>query len=187
MSGGIITRKQILQRITNDQMITNIPQAHGGISSGDTICGYDVTLDTDFLSNGSSFTTIYPNGMGTKFFGSMRKKKSFSVGPGDILIAQTVEVFKMPLDLIGVGYQRAIYNNFGLTVSVPALLPGYMGKARFTLTNTSRNGIVITPGEGIFTMMFHTVSLADGEVGEAYTGKYNGLDQIAVIPPSGGS
>ena len=186
MSGGIITRKQILQRITDDNLITNIPpKKPNATSSGDTICGYDITLDSDFLSISVSGTTMAPKRTGSSAFGSMRRSTPFSVGPGNILTAQSVEVFTMPLDLIAVAYQRSAYNNFGLVVNMPPLLPGYKGKARFTITNFSRNGVLIYPGEGLCTLMFHTVALEDGEVGEAYTGKYNGLDTITVLPPVG--
>ena len=184
MSGGIITRGQINKRIANDQFITNIPEPKdGGISTGPTICGYDITLDTAFLSITVNSATLSPKYMGRKFFGGAHREKSFNVGPGDILTAQSVEIFNMPNDLIAVAHQRAVYNNFGLSINMPPLLPGYVGRARFTITNFSKNGIRVYPGEGICTLMFHTVSFEDDEAGELYSGKYNDQDTITVVPP----
>lgn len=182
--GGIITRKQILARIQSDQLISNAPPVSPNvISSGPSICGYDLTLDTEFLSISTSSVTSDPKYAGSRVFGEMSRGKSFAIGPGEVLIAQSVEVIKMPLDLVGIATQRSVYNNFGVVVNMPNLLPGYVGKARFTITNFSKNGVILYPKEGICSLMFHTVSLEDGEVGEAYTGKYNGMDEISVLPP----
>lgn len=184
MVGGILSRKQILSRIQSDQMITNIqPSKDGIISTGDTICGYDVTLGHDFTSISTSGVTNNPKYDGMNVFGSVHRSGPFTMGPGEILIGETMEEFKIPLDLIVTSTLRGVYNSFGVILNMSPLLPGYTGKARFQIANLSKNGIMLHPGEGMMTLQFFTISMADGEQGEAYTGKYNNQDGIVVIPP----
>lgn len=181
--GSILPSYQIARRIETEDMVTDIPPSKDGcISTGLTSCGYDFTLDTAFRSISPTSVTLGPKYAVTDLFGGMRRMDRFTIGPGETLLAQSVEVFHIPKDLIGVGANRAVYATFGITMCMADLLPGYVGKARFTIFNPSQNGILLHPNEGFATIRFVKVDLEDGEP-DLYTGKYTNKNELVVLPP----
>ncbi|MBL8865067.1 MAG: dCTP deaminase [Planctomycetia bacterium] len=158
----------------------------GVISYGLTSYGYDVRVDRHF----KVFTNVYGSTVDPKHF----DPKSFVdiegdfciIPPNSFALAETVEYFEIPRDMLVVCLGKSTYARCGIIVNVTPLEPEWRGRVTIEISNTTPLPAKIYSGEGIAQMLFFRgeqvckVSYADKK------GKYQdqkGLTLPFVTPP----
>jgi dCTP deaminase len=132
------------------------PQQHrpGVISYGLTSYGYDVRVDRRF----KVFTNVYGSTVDPKNF----DPKSFVdieadfciIPPNSFALAETVEYFDIPRDMLVVCLGKSTYARCGIIVNVTPLEPEWRGRVTIEISNTTPLPAKIYANEGIAQMLF---------------------------------
>jgi dCTP deaminase len=132
------------------------PQQHrpGVISYGVTSYGYDVRVDRRF----KVFTNVYGSTVDPKNF----DPKSFVdiegdfciIPPNSFALAETIEYFDVPRDILIVCVGKSTYARCGIIVNVTPLEPEWRGRVTIEISNTTPLPAKIYAGEGIAQMLF---------------------------------
>lgn len=132
------------------------PQQHrpGVISYGLTSYGYDVRVDRRF----KVFTNVWGNTVDPKNF----DPKSFVefegdaciIPPNSFALAETVEHFEIPRDVLAVCLGKSTYARCGIIVNVTPLEPEWRGRVTIEISNTTPLPAKIYAGEGIAQLLF---------------------------------
>ena len=132
------------------------PQQHrpGVISYGLTSYGYDVRVDRRF----KVFTNVYGSTVDPKNF----DPKSFVdidadfclIPPNSFALAETIEYFDIPRDMLVVCLGKSTYARCGIIVNVTPLEPEWRGRVTIEISNTTPLPAKIYAGEGIAQMLF---------------------------------
>ena len=145
------------------QKISKLNRPSFGLSS----CGYDLRLGGKFLrQTGFNMDTDMPE------YKEEFADEVYYLGPGDFILAQTVETFKMPNNIMGIVHDKSTYARRGLAVQNTIIEPGWAGILTLELTNHSNNLIPLSIGDGICQVIFHLLA---GDVDTNYQasgGKY---------------
>ncbi len=132
------------------------PQQHrpGIISYGVTSYGYDVRVGRAF----KVFTNVYGSTVDPKKF----DPKSFVdidadyciIPPNSFALAETVEYFDVPRDMLVVCLGKSTYARCGIIVNVTPLEPEWRGRVTIEISNTTPLPAKIYANEGIAQMLF---------------------------------
>lgn len=153
----------------------------GVISYGLSSYGYDIRVSDEF----KIFTNVHSAVVDPKHF----NPKSFVDFTGDVcvippnsfVLAQTVEYFRIPRDVITVCLGKSTYARCGLIVNVTPFEPEWEGFVTLEISNTTPLPARIYANEGIAQVLFFQadevceISYADRK------GKYQGQQSI-VLP-----
>lgn len=159
----------------------------GVISYGVSSYGYDVRVGRRY----KVFTNVHSVIVDPKEF----KPASFVdiegdhciIPPNSFALAETVEYFEIPRDIVAICLGKSTYARCGIIVNVTPLEPEWRGKVTIEISNTTPLPAKIYSGEGIAQILFLKgtapcqVSYADKK------GKYQdqkGLTLPFVISPS---
>jgi dCTP deaminase len=126
----------------------------GIISYGLTSYGYDVRVDRKF----KVFTNVYGSTVDPKHF----DPKSFVdieadeciIPPNSFALAETVEYFDVPRDMLVVCLGKSTYARCGIIVNVTPLEPEWRGRVTIEISNTTPLPAKIYANEGIAQMLF---------------------------------
>lgn len=164
----------------------------GQVSYGVSSYGYDVRVGTVF----KVFTNVDPTGSGgqaivdPKAFGdnmfvTVDTRRTGSdhiiIPPNSFALAETVEIFDIPRDVLAICVGKSTYARCGIIVNVTPLEPEWRGKVTIEISNTTPLPAKIYANEGIAQMIFLkgertcAVSYADK------SGKYQ--DQVGLVLP----
>jgi len=159
------------------------PQQHrpGIISYGVTSYGYDVRVGRSF----KVFTNVYGSTVDPKKF----DPKSFVdieadecvIPPNSFALAETVEYFDVPRDMLVICLGKSTYARCGIIVNVTPLEPEWRGRVTIEISNTTPLPAKIYANEGIAQMLFFR---AEGVCRTSYAdkkGKYQ--DQKGLTLP----
>src|ERR1700677_1169246 len=126
----------------------------GMISYGVSSYGYDVRVGRKF----KVFTNVY---------GALIDPKNFSpsafvdiegdfciIPPNSFALAETVEHFEIPRDILAVCLGKSTYARCGIIVNVTPLEPEWRGKVTMEISNTTPLPAKIYSGEGIAQILF---------------------------------
>jgi dCTP deaminase len=132
------------------------PQQHrpGVISYGVTSYGYDVRVARNF----KVFTNVWGSTVDPKNF----DPKSFVdvegdfcvIPPNSFALAETVEYFEIPRDILAICLGKSSYARCGIIVNVTPLEPEWRGKVTIEISNTTPLPAKIYAGEGIAQILF---------------------------------
>ncbi len=153
----------------------------GVISYGLSSYGYDIRISDEF----KIFTNVHSAVVDPKHF----NPKSFVdfrgdvcvIPPNSFVLAQTVEYFRIPRQVITLCVGKSTYARCGLIVNVTPFEPEWEGYVTLEISNTTPLPARIYANEGIAQVIFFEsdevceVSYADRK------GKYQGQQQI-VLP-----
>ena len=153
----------------------------GVISYGLSSYGYDVRVSTDF----KIFTNVHsavvdPKGFNPKSFVDFHGDVCV-IPPNSFVLAQTVEYFRIPRDVITICLGKSTYARCGLIVNVTPFEPEWEGYVTLEISNTTPLPARIYANEGIAQVLFFQadevceVSYADRK------GKYQ-FQQSIVLP-----
>lgn len=153
----------------------------GVISYGLSSYGYDVRVSNDF----KIFTNVHsavvdPKGFNPKSFVDFHGDVCV-IPPNSFVLAQTVEYFRIPRDVITICLGKSTYARCGLIVNVTPFEPEWEGFVTLEISNTTPLPARIYANEGIAQVLFFQadeiceVSYADRK------GKYQ-FQQSIVLP-----
>jgi dCTP deaminase len=110
-----------------------------GTTYGESYCGYDIRLDEEV-----------------------------HLEPGGFKLASTLELFDMPVSLVGIVHDKSTLARMGVTVQNTVIEPGWAGYLTLELTNHGADKVFLPTGAPIAQVLFHMISgLTTG-----YDGKY---------------
>ena len=186
---AVLCDTQIRELVPIEPFELNVKRA-GHISYGVSSYGYDVRVGTLF----KIFTNVSPNGgqaiVDPKNFTddsfitidtAKTGRDHVIIPPNSFALAETVEVFRIPRDILAICVGKSTYARCGIIVNVTPLEPEWRGKVTIEISNTTPLPAKIYANEGIAQMIFLkgdrvcAVSYADKK------GKYQ--DQTGLVLP----
>jgi dCTP deaminase len=161
----------------------------GQVSFGVSSYGYDVRVGTVF----KVFTNAAPHGgqmivdpknFGDDHFVTVDTNDTgldhIIIPPNSFALAETVEVFDIPRDVLVICVGKSTYARCGLIVNVTPLEPEWRGKVTLEISNTTPLPAKVYANEGIAQMIFLK---ADRECAVSYAdkaGKYQDQDGLTL-------
>ncbi len=146
--------------------------------------GYDIRLGRKFLVPlGGVNAVLDPLNFPRELFREIEVKDVFELAPHSQVLAESIEWFNMPEDVMGVCWGKSSYARCGLLVNVTPLECSWRGKLTIELANLSPLPIRLHIGQGIAQVVFFRGqrplrTYVEKEAGGIYQ------DQRGVTPPS---
>ncbi len=150
---GVLADYQIQDEIVIRPFAEGIARP-GIISYGVSSYGYDVRVGRHF----KVFTNVY---------GAVVDPKSFNptafvdiegdhcvIPPNSFALAETVEYFEIPRDILAICMGKSTYARCGIIVNVTPLEPEWRGKITMEISNTTPLPAKIYANEGIAQILF---------------------------------
>ncbi len=153
-------------------------QVRSGISYGLSSYGYDFRIDRRFKIYVPGDTAV----MDPKAFDQIH----FRDFEGDVceipgnsyVLAQTVEYFRIPRDVLTICYGKSTYARCGVTINVTPFEPEWEGHATIAIANTTSRPARIYAGEGIGQILFLEASETCAVSYADKKGKYQAQKEI---------
>jgi len=177
---GVLPDWQIERDITIEPFA---PQQRrpGVISYGVTSYGYDVRLGRKFkVFTNAHCAIVDPKNFDPRSFIDF-EADSCLIPPNSFALAETVEYFEIPRDILCVCLGKSTYARIGIIVNVTPLEPEWRGKITIEISNTTPLPAKVYAGEGIAQILFFR---AEAECKTSYAdkkGKYQ--DQVGLTLP----
>ena len=161
-------------------------QVRQGISFGLSSYGYDFRIDRNFkiFTPGKNTVVDPKNFANTNYFTDFTGDVC-EIPPQSYVLAQTVEYFRIPRNIITICYGKSTYARCGVSVNVTPFEPEWEGHATIAISNHSNLPAKVYAGEGIGQVLFLeaaeecAVSYADKK------GKYQAQKEITVAKGKG--
>lgn len=150
------------------------------VSYGLSSFGYDIRVANEF----KVFTNVYNSVVDPKEFSDDAFVNICTneciIPPNSFALAQSVEYFKIPRNILAICIGKSTYARCGIIVNVTPLEPGWEGRLVIEISNTTPLPAKIYANEGIAQLLFLEgepcrVSYADRQ------GKYMG--QVGIVGP----
>ncbi len=131
-------------------------EAHrpGVVSFGVSSYGYDVRVGRSF----KVFTNVYGAIIDPKKFDPSAfvdiEADSCIIPPNSFALAETVEYFEIPRDMLAICLGKSTYARCGIIVNVTPLEPEWRGKITIEISNTTPLPAKIYANEGIAQILF---------------------------------
>jgi dCTP deaminase len=150
---SILPDWQIHRDITIEPLAEGISRS-GVISYGVSSYGYDVRVGRRF----KVFTNVYGAIVDPKKFDPSAfvdiEADSCVIPPNSFALAETVEVFEIPRDILAICMGKSTYARCGIIVNVTPLEPEWRGKITIEISNTTPLPARIYANEGIAQILF---------------------------------
>ena len=126
----------------------------GVVSYGLTSYGYDVRVGRHF----KVFTNVYGAVVDPKNFSPAAfidiEADSCIIPPNSFALAETIEYFEIPRDILAVCLGKSTYARCGILVNITPLEPEWRGRVTIEISNTTPLPAKIYAGEGIAQILF---------------------------------
>lgn len=146
----------------------------GVISYGVTSYGYDARVGRKFkVFTNARCAVVDPKNFDPNSFVDIEGDHCL-IPPNSFALAETVETFRIPRDVLAVCVGKSTYARCGIIVNVTPLEPEWHGKVTVEISNTTPLPAKIYAGEGIMQILFLR---ADAVCRTSYAdrkGKYQG-------------
>ncbi len=157
----------------------------GVISYGLSSYGYDVRVGRKF----KVFTNVYgalvdPKNFATNAFVDIEGDYCI-IPPNSFALAETVETFEIPRDVLATCLGKSTYARCGIIVNVTPLEPEWRGKITIEISNTTPLPAKIYANEGIAQILFFKAEAVCEKSYSDKKGKYQdqkGLTLPFVVP-----
>ncbi|MFM9169873.1 MAG: dCTP deaminase [Phycisphaerales bacterium] len=134
----------------------------GTVSFGVSSYGYDVRVGTRFkvFTNATSGGTaiVDPKAFTSDLFITIDTAETgrdhIVIPPNSFALAETIEVFDVPRDVLAICVGKSTYARCGIIVNVTPLEPEWRGKVTIEISNTTPLPAKIYANEGIAQMIF---------------------------------
>lgn len=160
-------------------------QVRHGISYGLSSYGYDFRIDRKFkIFEGARGGVMDPKGDVDGHFRDF-EGDICEIPPNSYVLAQTVEYFRIPRDVITICFGKSTYARCGVHIHVTPFEPEWEGHATIAISNSTPLPARIYAGEGIGQILFLG---AEEECAVSYAdkkGKYQAQKQITVAKGRG--
>jgi len=132
-----------------------VPRQEGKPSYGLGSFGYDIRLGSRFLvPEGGSGVILDPKGIRAEAFREIVCEGTLELAPGTFVLAESVEWFNMPPDVLGTCFGKSSYARCGLIVNVTPLEPAWRSRLTMALINAAPLPIRLHVGQGIAQIVF---------------------------------
>jgi dCTP deaminase len=153
---------------------------NGAISYGVSSYGYDIRVTDEF----KIFTNVHSTVVDPKRF----DPKSFvdfqgpvcTIPPNSFALAQTVEYFRIPRNVLTICVGKSTYARCGIIVNVTPFEPSWQGHATLEISNTTPLPARIYANEGIAQVLFFESDEPCLISYEDKKGKYQGQTEITL-------
>jgi dCTP deaminase len=184
---GILCDTQI-RELVSIEPFEECGKRHGTISYGVSSYGYDVRVGTRFkiFTNATSggVAIVDPKRFTNDLFITIDTAETgrdhVIIPPNSFALAETVEVFDVPRDMLAICVGKSTYARCGIIVNVTPLEPEWRGKVTIEISNTTPLPAKIYANEGIAQMLFIR---ADRVCARSYAdkgGKYQDQDGLTL-------
>ena len=159
------------------------------VSYGLSSAGYDVRLGRKFLEFSSQNVMIYGMSDGVdpldpdlhRLFDEVKiTSNRYILKAGDIVLAETVEAFVLPNNIVAMCMDKSTYVRIGISVHATRFQPGWKGTPTLEIKNSGPFPVALRIGEGIAEVSFTRTHHVD----TPYAGIYQ--NQGGVTPAGGG-
>ena len=126
----------------------------GVISYGLSSYGYDARVASEFkVFTNIDSAVVDPKDFSERSFVS-RSGPTCMIPPNSFALAHTIEVFRIPRDVLVVCLGKSTYARCGIIVNVTPLEPEWEGQVTIEISNTTPLPARIYAGEGICQFLF---------------------------------
>ena len=150
------------------------------ISYGVSSYGYDARVSDEFkIFTNVNNTVVDPKNFSTQGFVD-RKTDVCVIPPNSFVLARTVELFRIPRDVLVICLGKSTYARCGIIVNVTPLEPEWEGHVTLELSNTTPLPARIYANEGACQFIFLK---GDSECDVSYAdrkGKYQGQQGVTL-------
>ena len=153
---SIKSDRWISEMATTKQMISPFSekQIKKGISFGLSSYGYDISISDEFkIIDPSLVTELDPKKDNAQFFKTV-KADSILIPAGSFILANTIEYFRIPRDILTICFGKSTYARNGVIVNVTPFEPEWDGFATISISNTAGVPVRVYAGEGIAQLLF---------------------------------
>jgi len=157
VSFSILSDREIIALCQGERPMIEpfIPYQAGKPSWGLGSFGYDIRLGKKFLVPlGGVNAVLDPVDFPRGHFREIQAEETFELAPHSQVLAESVETFNMPDDVMGVCWGKSTYARCGLLVNVTPLEAGWRGRLTIELANLSPLPIRLHIGQGIAQIVF---------------------------------
>ncbi len=191
---GILCDTQI-RELVGIEPFEESRKRQGVISYGVSSYGYDVRVGTKFkiFTNATSggVAVVDPKAFSNDLFitidTALTGRDHIVIPPNSFALAETVEIFNVPRDVLAICVGKSTYARCGIIVNVTPLEPEWRGKVTIEISNTTPLPARIYANEGIAQMLFLK---ADRICATSYAdkgGKYQDQSGLTLPRVDGGS
>lgn len=126
----------------------------GKISFGPSSYGYDFRLAREFkVFKGAPGAPLDPKRPDPDLFSDWEGDECLVPG-GALVIARSLEYFRIPRDVLGICFGKSTYARMGLLVNITPLEPEWEGHLTFSIANLTLCAVKLYAGEGIAQVVF---------------------------------
>ncbi|MDR2860840.1 MAG: dCTP deaminase, partial [Elusimicrobiota bacterium] len=108
-------------------------QVKKGISFGTSSYGYDMRLSEDFMIMKQGKILDPKNSQ--DIFESIKVKDFIEIAPNSTVLGKTVEYFRIPRDIVTIGFGKSTYARCGVFVNITPFEPEWEGFATLSIAN----------------------------------------------------
>lgn len=160
-------------------------QIRTGISYGLSSYGYDFRIDRKFkIYDPANLKKIDPKDFANIHFKDFEGDVC-EVPPNSYVLAQTVEYFRIPRDVITIATGKSTYARCGIYIHVTPFEPEWEGYATIAISNATPLPARIYAGEGIGQILFLAASEVCAVSYADKKGKYQAQKDITIAKGSG--
>ena len=125
------------------------------ISFGVSSYGYDMRLGNIFrVLRADSTNEIDPKNIKPGYFQTIRADDYLVIPPHGLVLAQTMEYFKIPRDILTICFGKSTYARCGILINVTPFEPEWEGFATIAISNMTGSPVKLYSGEGIAQLIF---------------------------------
>lgn len=157
MSWSILSDREIKELCEREPPMIEpfLPRQEGKPSFGLGSFGYDIRLGRKFLVPlGGVNVVLDPLKFPKDHFREVIAEEYFDLAPHSQVLAESIEWFNMPEDVMGVCWGKSTYARCGLLVNVTPAEPQWRGRLTLELANLSPLPIRLYVGRGIAQIVF---------------------------------
>lgn len=161
---SILSDIEIKQRSLDENMISPFveklvrnEQNKGVLSYGLSSYGYDVRVSNEFkIFTNINSSIVDPKDFSNENFITKKVKDNESVilPPNSFALANTVETFKVPRDILIICVGKSTYARCGIVVNVTPIEPEFEGQVVLEFSNTTNLPAKLYAGEGACQFVF---------------------------------
>jgi dCTP deaminase len=124
------------------------------VSYGVSSYGYDFRVDRRFkLFRGQAGDIVDPKAVRSELFEDFQGD-SCLIPPGSFALAQSVEYFRIPRDILTICAGKSTYARCGLLVNITPFEPEWEGYVTMAVSNIGSAAVRVHAGEGIAQVIF---------------------------------
>lgn len=133
------------------------------ISYGLASAAYDARLADEFAFYVNRTIPLDPMNVG-KADCCFRTTDSFLLGPGQFVLATTMETFIIPRNIVAMVAEKSTYKRCGISIGNTRLEPEWCGQITLEIKNDNPSrSVILRAGEGIVAIEFHSLMAQERE------------------------